>query len=172
DLHFTDRSSLEFLHAFLPFLPRERILILATMAPPGELPVATGSAIDALLHWPGTSLLSARPMTEDELGEFARYLMNGRDPDRNAVLRWFSQTDGNPLFVEHLVRAAAGSDVGDARPAAAQDLDDLLRRTVRGLRDVEKRTLVYGAVLGREFTFPVLARASGESEETVTEAID
>ncbi|HTT25662.1 MAG TPA: tetratricopeptide repeat protein, partial [Thermoplasmata archaeon] len=106
-----------------------------------------------------------------ELAEFARFLLNGVEPPPEAVRRWHTQTEGNPLFVENLVRAQAGAAelAGDAPPS---DVRGLMARRIRGLTDSERRTLVYGSVLGREFGFTVLAKASGEPEERLGENLD
>jgi tetratricopeptide (TPR) repeat protein len=171
DLHLADRSSLEFLAALLYVSGRERVLLVATVAPAGEFPVETSSALDGLLRSATTTVLPLRAMTEAELAEFARFLLNGVDPAPEAVRRWHSQTEGNPLFVENLVRAQAGAMDAPGDPAAS-DLRGLLARRIRALTDSERRTLVYGAVLGREFRFPVLLKASGEPEERLGEDLD
>jgi tetratricopeptide (TPR) repeat protein len=171
DLHLADRSSMEFLANFLYAVPQERILVVASIAPRGELSVESASAIDQLLRGPSTSILSLRAMSESELGEYARWLLQGREPDPDALRRWYSQTEGNPLFVENVVRAWTGAS-GPASDPGGSDLRSLLERRIRDLTPVERRTLVYGAVLGREFDFEVLARASGAPEEEITEALD
>ncbi|MCI4366480.1 MAG: tetratricopeptide repeat protein [Thermoplasmata archaeon] len=171
DLHLADRASLDFLATLLYSAGRERVLLVGTLAPPGEVPVANSSAVDALMRSSGTSVLRMRPMSETELADFARLLLNGVEPTPEAVRRWHSQTEGNPLFVENLVRSQAGS-VDPPGDSPDSDVRGLLVRRIRGLSESERRTLVYGAVLGREFGFTVLAKASREPEEGLGEDLD
>jgi tetratricopeptide (TPR) repeat protein len=171
DLHLADRSSLDFLATLLYSAGRERVLLVGTLAPAGEIPVETSSAVDALLRSAGTTVLRLRPLSESELADFARLLLNGVEPTPEAVRRWHSQTEGNPLFVENLVRAQAGS-VDATGDSPASDVRGLMVRRIRGLSGPERRTLVYGSVLGREFDFHVLTKASGEPEERLGEDLD
>lgn len=173
DLHFADDPSLEFLNDFTAALATRRILIVAGLVPPGEAPARTLEAIGALTRQPTTTTLSVPPLTEAELGEFARWLLRGRDPGREAVMRWFTQTEGNPLFTEYLVRASSGL----SRPSAGgvetgQDFGELIRARIGALTEAEQRLLVYGSVLGKEFSFPVLAAPAGREEERLSESLD
>ena len=108
DLQFADESSLEFLRQLTATLGDVRIVIVATSQPLQEAPPRTISLLERLAASPRLITLWLRPMTESELTEFVRWLLNGRDPGRDAVMRWFSQTEGNPLFTEYLVRATTG----------------------------------------------------------------
>lgn len=174
DLHFGDDSTLAFLAEFLPHIPEHRLVLLGGVTTPAESPTRTRAALDALTSSAATTRLPIPAMTEPELAEFVRWLLRGRDPGRDAVMRWFTQTEGNPLFAEYLVRASSGF-LQSAIPGAegtAQDLGELLRSRVRSLPEREQRLLVYGSVLGREFEFPILALAAGQEEERLSEALD
>jgi len=174
DLHFADDSSLEFLREFASQVPTHPIAIVATVAPEPEASARVIPAIDSFVAIPSIQRQSLRPLTEQELHEYVRWILNGRDPGRDAVMRWYTQTDGNPLFVEHLVRATMG-----LRPSADTSPDpgersfaQLLKERIQQLSDEERRILVYAAVLGKEFDFGGLAAASRESEERLSEHLD
>ena len=172
DVHVADDSSLEFLKELLPSIGHAPLLVLASSLPLTEVPARSRGALEEIAGLAGTSTVRLLPMTETELGEFVRWLLRGRDPGRDAVMRWFTQTEGNPLFAEYLVRASAGlgrSTAGDGRP---QDFAELLLARVRELPDSERRLLVYGSVIGNEFDFPTLASAAGQEEERLSEALD
>ena len=171
DFHLADRASTEFLTSFLNTVPRERIAVVVTLPPPGEISVETSGAIEGFLNAPITRTLRLPPLTELELAEYARWLRGGREPDPDLVRRWYSQTEGNPLFVENLVRAQTGLSSA-TKDLPQSDLRSLLERRIRELSEGERRVLVYGAVLGREFAFDTLERATGAPEEELTTALD
>ncbi len=171
DLQWADRASLDFLVALSPAIERERIALVATIVPSGLVPIESSHQLDPFLRAPATRVLALRPLTEAELADYAKWLLGGREPEADALRRWYAQTEGNPLFVEQLVRLQ-GRSSGEAEGTAPADLDTILRRRYEALPELDRRTLVYAAVLGREFRFAVLARASGAPEEELTESLD
>jgi predicted ATPase len=175
DLHFADDSSLQFLREFVRHLPERRIVLLATTIPETEAESRTASEFHALVGAPGLGRVSVRALAENELPEYVRWLMGGREPSRDAVVRWFTQTEGNPLFVEQLVRGSLGFGSPTAEPrteSGVRDLEEVLRDRVRALNDADRRALVYGAVLGKEFDFGTLLAAASVDEEQLAEALD
>ncbi|MCI4368307.1 MAG: AAA family ATPase [Thermoplasmata archaeon] len=173
DLQFADDSSLELLLRLLPRIERSPLVIVATVPPLSEMPSRSAGIIATLLSSPRSAPLKLRAMSESELEPYVKWLLNGRDPGRDSVMRWFTQTDGNPLFVEYLVRGSSGFAPPPAGPERrGQDLDGLLRDRVKRLADVDRRVLVYGAILGKEFEFPMLSLASGQDEERLSESLD
>lgn len=176
DLQFADDSSLDFWRRFAPDLAGGRIAFVATVAPPSELPARTREAVEALEQAPGFRRLVLRSMTAPEVGEFARWILGDREPDRADVLRWHAQTEGNPLFVEQLVRAATGYGASVIRStqagAGGHDVTEILIARTQALGESERRLLTYAAVLGKEFEFSKLATVAGFGEERVTESLD
>ncbi len=174
DLHFADDPSIEFLEKFTRRLDGARVAVLATVVPKDESPPRTAHLMERLLTGNRSTRLTVRQMTEPEVAQYARWILKGRDPGREAIMRWYTQTDGNPLFVEYVVRGSMGLGTGGSAPAdGPQDLDDILRAKVRGLSEGDRRVLVYATVLGKEFDFPTLAvAAGGEQEERLAESVD
>jgi tetratricopeptide (TPR) repeat protein len=175
DLHFADDSSLQFVREFVRILPERRIVVLATTMPESEAPTRTASFLSALAETPGVGRMPVRALSENELPEYVRWLMGGHEPSRDAVVRWFTQTEGNPLFVEQLVRGSMGFGPAPPTPradAGIRDLEEVLRERVRSLSETDRRVLVYGAVLGKEFDFATLLAAAGIDEEQLAEALD
>jgi tetratricopeptide (TPR) repeat protein len=174
DLHFADSSSLEFIGRFVPELAQRPVALLATVATGSRIPARAREAVESLARSTDIRMVPLRALTTGELGEFARWMRRGLAPEPAEVLRWHAQTEGNPLFVEQLVRSTTG--VG-ARPApsstgGSSDLNEILLGRVRELGEAEHRTLTYAALLGREFAFSTLAAISEMSEERVTESLD
>jgi tetratricopeptide (TPR) repeat protein len=175
DLHLADDPSIEFLEQLAGRLGEVRLAVAATVVPPEEAPPRTAHLLHRLLHEGSATRLTVRAMTEPEVAQYARWLLKGRDPGREAVMRWFTQTEGNPLFVEYVVRGSLGALAGGIPPEAGApgDLEEILRARVRALPEGDRRVLVYATVLGKEFDFPTLAVAAGtQEEERLAESVD
>ncbi|MGP8159008.1 MAG: ATP-binding protein [Thermoplasmata archaeon] len=173
DLHFSDSSTLDFFLKFVSGLPTTRIAFAATLTESTDLPERTREAIEKLSGVPGVLTIPIRPLNVVETEDFIRWILGGRAPDRNDVRRWHAQTDGNPLFVEQLVRMATGY-AAPANPSegTAQGVTEMLLARVKTLGDRERRVLTYAAVLGKEFHFANLSMVAGSGEERVTESLD
>jgi tetratricopeptide (TPR) repeat protein len=174
DLHFADSSSREFLRYLAPHLPEGPIAVAATSTAEAGAAGRGGSAVDFFSRSPNVTSIRLRPLTPAELGEYVRWMLHGRDPGVDAVMRWYSQTEGNPLFVEHLIRATMGYPTSAAPPPAenGRDLVELLRRRLRTLPDDQRRLLAYASALGKEFEFAELSAASEQTEERLSEDLD
>ncbi len=174
DLPFADASSLDFWERFAPKLANEPLAFVATVLPAAELPARTRDAIQTLASEPTVRLLTLRPMSVPELGEFVRFILGGQEPDPDDVLRWHAQTEGNPLFVEQLVRASLGRarPTGGPDEATAHDVTEVLVARSKALGEADRRMLTYAAILGREFEFSKLVAVAGLGEERVTESLD
>ena len=173
DLPFADRSSLEFLRRLVGELGSAPLAVVATSGEPSGLPPANRDLVEAIGASPTIRTIALRPLTVAELAEFVTFLQRGVAPSAADVERWHAQTDGNPLFVEQLVRSSLGEprrDPGATDPGA--NLLAVLLARIRALDDGDRRILTYAAVLGREFDFPRLAAAAGVEEERLTEALD
>ena len=173
DLQFADLSSLELLDRFAGEIGRISAAVVATVGVGAEIPSTTREALGALTENPAFRSVALRPLTVPEVTAFVRWILGGRDPDPQDVLRWHAQTEGNPLFIEQLVRAVTGSGVrGPSIPPEGRDVTEILVARVQELGESERRILTYAAVLGKEFDFPSLAAVAGMEEERVTESLD
>ncbi|MCI4356521.1 MAG: AAA family ATPase [Thermoplasmata archaeon] len=173
DLAFADDPSLEFLVEFAQAARERRVAIVGTTVPLASAPARSQSQLERLVDAPETTRISLRAMAEPDVAEFVRWLLNGREPGRDAVMRWFTQTEGNPLFVEHLVRGSLGVGTSaSSNERAGTDFEEVLRSRIHDLAESDSRVLVYAAVLGKEFDFPTLIRASGQEEERLSESLD
>jgi len=154
DLHFADSSTLEFLSQFVSQLSTTRIAFAATHAESTEIPERTREAIETLSGVPGILTIPVRGLNIAEMEEFVRWIHGGRAPNQDDVRRWLAQTDGNPLFVEQLVRVATGyfTPTND-RDCAVHGVTEMLLDRVKTLGDRERRVLTYAVVLGKEFQF-------------------
>ncbi|MCI4351017.1 MAG: AAA family ATPase [Thermoplasmata archaeon] len=171
DLQFADDSSLEFLDELVAQLGSQGLLVVATVVPADEAPPRTAEKVRATLEQHARSSLAVRPLTEPEVREYVRWLQRGRDADPNDVMRWFTQTEGNPQFISHLVRASLGLATAAAF-SGEQGFEEFVRGQVQALPEGDRRLLIYGSVLGKEFDFAILAKATGGEEERLSESLD
>jgi tetratricopeptide (TPR) repeat protein len=174
DLHFADASSIEFLGRLAPELAHRSIAVIATVATGSRIPAGVRESIESFARSTTLRTVPLRPLTTVEVGEFAQWVRRGLPPDPADVLRWHAQTEGNPLFVEQLVRSTTGVGVrpAPAAPEGTGDLNEILLGRVRQLDEAELRTLTYSALLGKEFAFSNLVAISESNEERVTESLD
>jgi predicted ATPase len=174
DLHLADPATLEFLGRFVAKLPGQAMGLLATTATESRVPTPARTPLAAIVHAPACRTVTLGPLTTGEVGEFAKWLRRGLPADGADVLRWQAQTDGNPLFVEQLVRASSAYSI---RPHAlpeddAGDLNAMLLARAGHLDEIERRTLTYASLLGREFELRTLEAICELGEERLTEIVD
>ena len=172
DLQYADLTSLEFLEYLRPFLDRHRLWVLGTATPPALLPEPIRGSLERLARLASTPPIELRPLTMPEVEELVRALAPGVGIAPEEITRWHSQTGGNPQFIEELLRRRQEPIGAPAVEPAGLDLADYLSREVAGLPEPVRHTLDLMAVLGREFPFALLLRASGEREEALAELLD
>jgi len=174
DLQFADGSSLDVLRRLATELRSVPIAVIATVAQGPAAPEASRSAIEELRRDPAVRTVVLRPFGPIEVGEFVRWIQGGREAPPADILRWHAQTDGNPLFVEQVVRSITGyggRDPGVDEPVG-RDVTEMMRARYASMGAPERRLLAHAAVLGREFSFADLVADVGAPEERVTEELD
>jgi class 3 adenylate cyclase/tetratricopeptide (TPR) repeat protein len=85
------------------------------------------------------------------------------------------RTQGNPLFVEEVLRDVGADDdwsAADARIGIPETVKDLLLRRLQRLDDNCGRLLTFAAVTGREFGLDVLERVSDMSADRIAENLE
>ena len=168
DLHRADEPSI----AAVEFLARQfrdrPLWIVATLRTPSTLPEDRRARIEGFIANAHAERIPLRPFTSSEMAEFLRTREPGRTFSSEEIARWHSETGGNPLLLEQLDRR-----LGTGAPIAPH-----ARATADGpvslppLEPAEERVVGVGAVLGPEFGFSLLLRASGEEEEPLAEIVD
>jgi predicted ATPase len=91
--------------------------------------------------------------------------ITGTTPSGRLVSEVHARTEGNPLFVRELVRLLASEghltgegELADQMPARVRDV---IRRRISRLPEATTALLVVAAVIGRDFSLPVLEEVSG-----------
>ena len=106
----------------------------------------------------GHERLTLEPLSEDETAEMVRLVLGVRDLSPAVRELVVSRAEGNPFFIEELTRYLR--ERGDAADLP-DTVQDLLAARIDRLRDPLKRLLQVAAVLGREFTAPLLQAVAG-----------
>jgi class 3 adenylate cyclase/tetratricopeptide (TPR) repeat protein len=175
DLHWIDEQSDAFLGELVDLVGATRTLLLVNFRPEYEAP------------WMGRSgyqQIALRPLGPQECDDLLRDLLGG-DPSLDPIReRVRERSGGNPFFAEELVTGLeeAGAFEGErGRYRLARDPGPLaLPETVHGvlaaridrLAEREKRVLQAAAVIGREFSEPVLARVVEDTGSELAGALD
>ena len=163
DLHHADDSSLAAVEFLANQLKNEPLWILATSRPYAALSDSGRARLEGFEGATEARRIVLRPMTAGEVGEYLRLNEPSREFSPAEVARRYSETGGNPLLLQQLDHRMASGAPARERPTA-----ELPRLDEEG-----QRTLDVAAVLGPEFTFALLLRASGEEdEERLAETVD
>lgn len=180
DVHWADPASVAVFQMLLGLVAQHRVLAIATLRPDTDAP--GWQLVTAARQHFGQALTE---MTLEQLSEgdsralVANLLVIESLPDsvRELIL---ARADGNPFFVEEVVRMLIERDAivrsGDRWQATAdiasveipETLHGLLLARIDRLPDEAKRSLRVASVIGRQFPVRVLERVLNESAEART----
>jgi tetratricopeptide (TPR) repeat protein len=188
DLQWCDRETLAWVHYLLRFDPKARLLIVGTLRAEeltNEHPLQ--SLLATLRREGQLTQINLERLTAAEAATLASQLA-GRELDAEAATRLYQDTEGNALFVVETVRLGLGAveDRGRQGPSSAEPKEQGAARQTRlpptiqavitarlEQLSAQARELVsVAAVIGRAFSFEVLAAASGWDDDAVIEALD
>lgn len=166
DLQWCDAATIEWLNYFLHFDRNARLLVMATLRieeleSRGPIPDLFGSMRRA-----GTMVeISLQPLSELLSAQLATSLAReSLTEERLSAI--YRETEGNPLFIVESMRAASGEGGGGGKVQA------VIQQRLGQLSAGAQRVAGVAAVIGRQFTFPVLARVAGGEEEDLVQALD
>jgi class 3 adenylate cyclase len=164
DLHWFDPQSAAFLEAILPAFPGTRTLVVTNFRPEFQA------------SWMGRSSYRQLPLAPlaAEHGHELFTALAGTDPSLASVAGPVAaRTDGNPLFIEEIVRSLAEDGTLEGSPGAyrlARPLDEIrvpatvqsvLAARIDRLPERERAVLQTASVVGRTFSAGVLAAVVG-----------
>jgi class 3 adenylate cyclase/predicted ATPase len=162
DLHWADPTSRELLDLTVEYVARMPVLLVVTFRPEFEAPWA---------GQPHVETLSLARLGPEESGELVHAIIGSTAAlPREIVDQIIERTDGVPLFLEELTKAVvetamSGADAGKAAvlsvaavsPAVPATLQASLMARLDLLGSTAKEVLQTGAVIGRDFSYEVLA---------------
>jgi tetratricopeptide (TPR) repeat protein len=179
DLHAGDKASVFLLRFLARELRDARVLVLATYR---DLDLARShplsETIGDLLAERCTSRVTLDGIGIDDVARFIE-LAAAIQPPPGLVATVYRETEGNPLFVNEVVRLlVAEGQLDRADDAASWSLTipdgvrEVIRRRLDRVSDACSRFLALAAVVGREFDLAVLERAGEESEDRRMDLLD
>lgn len=160
DLHWADPASLALIGGFLPLVARVPLLLLLSFRDEPGIGIETirARARTELPRW--TTELSLRPLTPRQTGQLVDQLLG--DAPASAGLRDVvrDRSDGNPLFVEEIVRSVldhASAEVhGDGLDRLPVNIQGIILARVDRLPEATRQALLVASVVGREFDVALL----------------
>lgn len=166
DLHWADAASLSLLQFVARQLPQARVLLLGTLRRVEARQRIDAGVRERLLR--AGRLVELSGLAPTDVADLVR-VHRGADAPADLAARVHAASDGNPLFVDALLRMM---DAGDAVAAVPEDLRELLRARLQPLSPTAREILTVAALLGREFAVSSLARAAGVDVTAVLSALD
>lgn len=156
DIHWAEEPLLELIDHLAQWV-RERALLILCLARPELLDVRPG--------WGGgrvrSTAIELEPLAREESEELAAALLAQHEIPEKMAPRLLEKTEGNPLFVEEIVRMLLdeGTDGSDRIP---DTLQALIGARIDRLPGSEKILLQRGSVMGRTFFAGALDHLSSE----------
>jgi class 3 adenylate cyclase/tetratricopeptide (TPR) repeat protein len=177
DLHWSDPASVALLQHLLPLTEQVPLLLLWAMRPERQAPGWQVKLAADVGYGHRYTEISLRPLNHADSGELVDSLLTISDlppPIRERIL---DKTEGNPFFVEEVVRTlieggavvrdetvqhwrATGTGEAIEIPGNVQAL---LTARIDRLEAGARRTLQLASVIGRSFYYRVLSRVAGAS---------
>jgi predicted ATPase len=130
------------------------------------------------------TLLSLERFNIEEVGAVVKKIFSREDVPESFIEQIFNKTEGNPLYIDNTIRALIEEDIIDISSVVWQTRIDVsqikipesTRETlINRLRKFDKnvlKVLSYAAVIGREFTFDLLAQLTEIKKEELLDYID
>jgi tetratricopeptide (TPR) repeat protein len=182
DLHWADRGTLDLLQHVARNLQGARLVLVGTYRDVEVDRAHPLSGALAELRRSGSFLrVPLRGLTVDEVHRMYETLRGYEVPWQQAELV-HRQTEGNPLFVQEVLRYLVEEGIvvreqgtyvvrGDAT-AIPDGLRDVIGRRLSHLDDKTNSVLSVAAVIGRDFRLDVLQKVAGLSEEDLYAALE
>lgn len=178
DLHWADETSLRLLQFLAGELDGARLLVVGTYR---DVEVRRGhplaAVLGALAREATCKRIALRGLDANEAARLVEDLLGKPAPEPLAAAV-YEMTEGNPFFIQEMVRLLASDGDLDlerdarARPLALpQSVRDAIGRRLDALPDTCDRLLRTASVLGREFGGPLLARVAELPDDQLLEGI-
>jgi predicted ATPase len=184
NLHWADESTLLLLRHLVQHLAKSSVLLLGTYRPTDiEADRAFGRMLEPLLREHLVQEIPLRGLTQEDVAA----LLAGRAgtrPPAALVSLLYSETEGNPFFLEEVFRHLneAGrllDDQGNWRIGVQVGVTEVPRgvrmvieRRLERVSENCRRMLAFAAVIGRTFSFDLLAQVAQFDEDTLFDALE
>jgi class 3 adenylate cyclase/predicted ATPase len=164
DAHWLDPSTLELLEMIISRIGHARVLLIVSSRPEFRPPWIAHANI---------SIHSLTRLSQTEVRALIRDLWEGRSISEELVDQIIEKADGVPLFIEELTSSMLSAPERTARPALLRVPETLSDALMERLDRVapSRRVVQIAAVIGREFSYELLAAASRLNEEDMVSVL-
>ena len=173
DLHWADPTSVDLLETLMPLADSTMLILLGAFRPARQEPSWRfhETAVRDFDH--RYTAIDLQPLDPEQTGTMCTNLLQGSGLPEHVRKLILSNTEGNPFFVEEVVRSLleSGAIVQDGdQLRAARRIDDIavpdtlagvLTTRLDQLDDASKRVAQTAAVIGREFSIDLLEAVDG-----------
>lgn len=189
DLHWADNATLQLLGYVVRNIRSSRVLMVAAYRPEelvelGGRPHPLIAAMERINREGISSTLVLKRVDIRETRHLLSIILNRTDFPEGFVETIYGQTEGNPYFIEEVVKSLV--DQGIINPEDAQwhqkvdmtaitipsSVRAVITQRVARLDTTAIKTLENASVIGQEFTFEVLKGISDLYEEELVEALE
>jgi energy-coupling factor transporter ATP-binding protein EcfA2 len=191
DLQWADEGTLELLHYLVRNSQEASVFVLGTARREEldeEHPLV--ALLQAMNRRGLVERLPLERLPPEAVADLITGMLAGGPPPTQLAERLYREAEGNPFFVEELLRVwveegrlvwkngrwslvATDSKPGVSALSIPASVADVVARRLRGVTGVERDVLTLVAVLGREFNFDVLLHMALDlSEDPLLDAID
>jgi tetratricopeptide (TPR) repeat protein len=173
DLHWSDRPTLQLVRHLLRSPQPRRALLVGTFR---ESEVEGAHPLNALLaDARRDGALERVPLgglARGEVGELVQAL--GADASADFVAALHGETEGNPFFIEEVLRHVGTVDATTSLDDAGvpEGVREVISRRLRRLGDDAREALQVAAVIGREFDFDLLEAVAPLEGDALVAALD
>ena len=166
DLHWADRTTLEFLSELPKAALRRSRLLLLVSRPPLPTEKLLAQMVESI-----RDRIDVVPLPPTETREFIDALLDEHEVPDDVFERIIDRAEGNPLFIEETLKSLTDSGAltledgtwrieGDVKDLHVPDtIESVLTTRIDGLDSSAKRVLQLASIVGRRFWSGVLADA-------------
>jgi hypothetical protein len=185
DLHWADRGTLDLLQHVARNLQGSRLLVVGTYRDVDvDRAHPLSGALGELRRSASFARIALHGLTVDEVHRMISAVI-GQEARRSIAEAIYRQTEGNPLFVQEVIRLVTEEGLvrreggrwiptTDTLPETRipEGLRDVIGKRLSHLSDHTNQLLASAAVIGRDFDLAVLREVAGIDEEQIEASIE
>jgi class 3 adenylate cyclase/ABC-type transport system involved in cytochrome c biogenesis ATPase subunit len=161
DAHWSDPTTLALVERLLARIESRSVLVLISHRP--EFSKTWGERAQA-------TAITCKPLGNDQCVALARRAAGGRLLDEALIQEIVKRSDGVPLYVEELTKAVMDMQAAHAVAVPSTLRDSLMARLDR--LGAAKEVALVASVIGRHFSYPLLAEIAGVPEPALQVALE
>ncbi len=176
DLHWSDDASLDLLHYLVRNLSETGVLLCGTYRTEEK------EASPSLLRFAGllrrerlSEEMRLEPLSTEGVSTMLRFLYPGTKIPQDFQDFMYQKTEGNPFFVEELVKYLSEEEIGEGLPKIREvplSICAVLQRRIDSLGPGMEEILACAALVGEEFEFEVLQGVQDRPQREILGAME